>query len=70
MEWRIPFASIGNPSQFDIHLSMINEAFGAEWSYAATPQNSFVDGLDPDFSKYFHFDRLSASPPNSYLALP
>ena len=70
LEWRIPFANIGAPSEFGVHISMINEAGGTEWSYAAVPSNSFVDGYDPDYSKYFHFDLSSASAPNSYPPLP
>ena len=70
VEWRIPLATVGNPAQFDMHVSMLSELSGSEWSYAAVPHNSFADGYDPDYSEYFHFDMGSPSVPNAAAPLP
>ena len=70
MEWRVPLATIGNPTQFDAHICMINETSLGETSYAAVPFSSFVPGYDPDYTKYFSFNLAGSSVPNSASPLP
>lgn len=69
MEVSIPRAALGNPSSLKLHVTMINEASGSEWTYSAMPSTSITDGLDPNYSKYFEFDlNDTAKAPNSYTA--
>lgn len=56
LEVAIPLSALGNPSKLKVHVSMINEAPGAEWTYSAVPSSSFTDGVDPNYAKYFEFD--------------
>lgn len=42
----------------------------AEWSWSAVPDASFVDGYNPEYTRYLSFDLTSPAPPNSYTALP
>ena len=66
-EVAIPRAAIGNPSTLKVHVNMINEASGSEWTYSAMPSTSLTDGLDPNYGKYFEFDLADASKaPNQY----
>ena len=49
---------------------MLVEGNDSDWTWAAVPSDSFVDGRDPDFHKYFEFDLANGSKaPNSYSAL-
>jgi hypothetical protein len=67
MEVAIPRAAIGNPSTVKLHVTMINEASGSEWTYSAMPSTSLTDGLDPNYGKYFEFDLAdTAKAPNQY----
>jgi hypothetical protein len=70
LEMRLPLSSIGSPSTIRIHLSMISEAAMLEWSYAAVPSTSFVDGYDPDYTKYYEFYLTAPAVPNSYTPMP
>ncbi len=70
MEMRIPLANIGSPTSIAVHLCMINETGGGEWTWAGVPTNSFVDGIDPDYGHYFQFDLTSSATPVSYTPLP
>lgn len=70
LEIALPRTSIGNPTTLELHLSMINEAGGGEWSFAAVPDASFTDGYDPDYGAYYAFDLSSPNSPASYSALP
>jgi hypothetical protein len=71
MEVAIPRNAIGNPSTVKVHVSMINEASGSEWTYSAMPSTSLTDGPDPNYSKYFQFDlNDTTKAPNSYAASP
>ena len=66
-EVAIPRAAIGNPSTVKVHVNMINEASGSEWTYSAMPSTSLTDGLDPNYGKYFEFDLAdTAKAPNQY----
>jgi len=70
MEMRIPLSSIGSPSTVDVHVNMISDTTASEWSYAAVPANSFTDGYDPDYGKFYQFDFGTMTAPNEYTPLP
>ena len=70
VELRIPRADVGDPASVRMHLNMVNETFGSEWTWAAVPSVSFLDGYDPDFTRYFEFDFDSTAVPNGYSPLP
>ncbi|HUH01997.1 MAG TPA: hypothetical protein VML75_08360 [Kofleriaceae bacterium] len=70
VELRIARTDLGSPSQLDLHLAMINEAAGGEWTYAGAPSASFTDGFNQSFARYYRFDLGAASAPASYLPLP
>jgi len=69
-EMRIPLASIGSPDKLKVHLNMLNATPGNEWSWGAVPSTSFVDGYDPDYSKYFEFNLKDNVMPDQYTPLP
>lgn len=66
LELRIPLADIGSPATLAVHLSMVNEANGGEWTWSGVPATSFADGVDPDYSSYYSFDLSGADVPASY----
>ena len=66
VELRIPLADIGSPPIVRVHVSMINEP--GVWSYAAAPSDSFVDGADPDYTRYYAFDLAGSAPPTDTSA--
>lgn len=68
VELRVNLADIGSPTTIDLHLSMINEQDGGEWTFAGVPATSFSDEADPDYGSYFAFDPAGALPPTGYLA--
>jgi len=70
VEMAIPFDKIGSPSTLSVHLSMINETTGGEWTFAGVPKGSFTDGFDPNYTKYFHFDLTGLHSPTQYPILP
>jgi hypothetical protein len=70
LEMRIPLADIGSPTSINLHICMINEAGGIEWTSAAVPYSSFSDGYNPNYSKYYSFDFTLSAKPNSYSPLP
>lgn len=71
MEMSINRAAIENPQTLKIHMSMLIEGGGADWTYSAVPSTSFVDGLDPDYGKYFEFDLADLTKaPGSYAPKP
>jgi len=70
VELSIPLADIGSPTVVQVHLSMINELTMSEWSWAGVPDTSFVDGYDPDYTRYFDFDLSAAAAPSSYTPQP
>lgn len=55
LEMRIPLADIGNPTQLPVHINLINEQGGGEWTFAGTPSTSFTDGYDQNYSAYYDF---------------
>lgn len=67
LEVAISRAALGNPTTVKVHVSMINEAAGSEWTYSAMPSTSLTDGPDPDYTKYFEFDLADTTKqPNQY----
>lgn len=70
VELSIPLADLGSPTSLSVHLSMINEQGGNEWSWASVPDSSFSDGVDPDYTRYYDFDLTGAADPSSYTPLP
>jgi hypothetical protein len=67
LEMRIPLSDIGSPSILSVHLNMISETLFNETSFAAVPSDSFFDGYDPDYTKYYQFDLKASTPPNDYF---
>ena len=70
LEMRIPLADLGVTGKVDVHLCMLNEAQGGEWTYAGAPSSSFADSFDPNYAKYFEFDLTAPGTPGSYAPLP
>lgn len=70
LEFRIPRDDIGAPTELAVHISMINETNGNEFSFAAMPGNSFTDAYDPDFGNYYQFNLLGQTPPAGHTTLP
>ena len=70
VEMSVARAAIGNPSRLKVHMSMIIEAPGSEWTYAGVPSTSFTDGANRNYTKYYDFDLGSAQAPNAYAPLP
>ena len=66
-EMRIPLSSIGNPSKLKVHVNMLNETPGSEWTYGGVPANSFSDSYDPDYLHYYHFDFSGSVKPTGYI---
>jgi len=55
VEYKIPRANLGNPSQVYVCGAMINEQGGVESTFFLTPQSNGPDGYDKDFTHYFGF---------------
>ena len=53
---RTTIGAIGVASKIGVHMNMLIETPAAEWTYAGMPATSFVDGMDPNFGKYYQFD--------------
>lgn len=69
IEMRIPLTDIGSPTTVDVHLSMINEVGGGEFTYAGLPKASFMDSVDPNYGQYFEYDLAGCDAPSTYLPL-
>ena len=63
-------AALGMPTSLKVHINMLIEESGNDWSYAAVPSTSFMDGADRDYGKYFEFDLTSSQAPNTFPAKP
>jgi hypothetical protein len=61
---------LGSPTKLKVHMSMLIEQSGAEWTYAGLPSTSFTDGKAPaSFTKHYEFDLADkAKAPNTYAA--
>ncbi len=70
VEMSVPRSSIGSPSKIQVVMNMLIEN-GNDFTYAGVPSTTFLDKLDPDFSKYYEFDLTDlAKAPNTYLPKP
>lgn len=71
MEMSFTQASIGSPSKLRVHMNMLIEGSGADWTYAGVPSTSFADAKNPSFTKYYEFvpTDLTAAP-SSYAPRP
>jgi hypothetical protein len=65
VEFRIPLANIGSPTQIYILGAMINEAGGGEWTYHMTPTNNGSDGYDRNFVSRFGFNLTTGISPDN-----
>lgn len=68
VEFKIPLSDLGYPVSVSMHVCMLNEASGGEWTYAGVPSDSFADGTDPNFTKYFEFDLKASKAPGQYVS--
>lgn len=67
IELRIARADLGSPTTLDVHVTMINEVGGGEFTFAGVPSTSFLDNVDPDYTKSFEYDLAGCDAPNTYL---
>ena len=65
VEMRIPFVDIGLPTAVSLVMGMLNEQGGAEGTYSAVPSTAHVDGLDPNYAKYFDLALTGSVAPNA-----
>ena len=56
LEMRIPRSLLPDTPLLDIHVNLVNEASGGEWTYSGLPGVSFVDGYNPSFDAHLQFD--------------
>ncbi len=70
MEMSVTRAAIGATGKLKVHMNMIVEdpqPPDQNWTFAAVPSTSLVDGPDRDYTKYFEFDLTdTTTPPNGY----
>lgn len=66
----VPRNAIDDPAKLQVHMTMLIEAAGNEWTYAGVPSTSFADGKNPKYTKYFEFDLAATNTPASYSPLP
>ena len=73
----MPLSLFGSPSELAIALAMIDRANNAPdcgangaSTFAGVPQGSFVDGCNPVWGEYFHFDLDAPTAPNAYAPSP
>ena len=75
-EISIPRSVLGNPSRLKVHMFMLIEQAGAEWTYAGTPAGAFTDGKAANASpggakKYLDLDLADlATAPNAFPVKP
>ncbi|MBK7230648.1 MAG: T9SS type A sorting domain-containing protein [Ignavibacteriales bacterium] len=65
VEFRIPLANIGSPTQIYLVGAMINEAGGGEWTYHMMPQNNHTEGYEVDFVSRFGFNLTAGISPDN-----
>ena len=73
MELSVTRALLGSPTTLKVHMNMLIEQSGAEWTYTGVPSTSFSpDGPNPaSFSKYYEFDLAdTAKAPSTYTPKP
>ncbi|MFO0674902.1 MAG: hypothetical protein U0169_00060 [Polyangiaceae bacterium] len=66
----VPRAALGSPDSIKVHVNMLIEDPGNDWTYAGAPSTSFTDGADRDYGKFFEFDLTSSQAPNTFLPKP
>ena len=70
MEMGIARAALGSPATIQVTMNMLIEN-GSDYTYAGVPSTTFVDGLDPNFTKFYEFDLADlAKAPSSYSPKP
>jgi hypothetical protein len=69
VEVRLPLSHFGSPTTLRLHLSMINEQNGGQYTFAGVPQSSFTDAIDPDYTKYFELELDGCDTPTMYTPL-
>jgi hypothetical protein len=70
VEMSITRSAIGATGKLAVHMSMLIEGGGNDWTYAGVPSTSFTDGKDPNFGKFFEFDLAdTAKAPSAYTPL-
>lgn len=63
VELRVPWTELGDPAYLDLHLGLLREESFNEWSWAAVPEASYVEGYDPDYAQFFQFDLAGSTTP-------
>ncbi len=61
VEMRVARATLGNPTSVKLVSAFINEAAGAEATFAGAPSTTFTSGVNPSFAKAYAFN-LAQSP--------
>jgi hypothetical protein len=66
VEFRVPFATLGNPSAVSLVTLMMNEVVGAEAAYAGLYAGNFTDGYHAtlDITRWLLADRAGGAAPN------
>ncbi|NUM73980.1 T9SS type A sorting domain-containing protein [candidate division KSB1 bacterium] len=64
VEYQIPRANLGSPSQAYVCGAMINEQGGVESTFFIAPQANGPDGYDKDFAHYFGFALVEGISPD------
>jgi uncharacterized repeat protein (TIGR03803 family) len=64
VEFAIPRANLGSPTQVYVVGAMINEQTSSESTSFLTPQANGPDGFDPDFAHYFGFPLVDQVSPD------
>ena len=72
MELSVARVALGSPAKLKVHVNMLIEKTGEEWTFAGVPSASFTDGVGPSpFQRYFEFDLADkAKAPNTYAPKP
>ena len=73
MELSIARSAFGKPTKLKVHMNMVIEQTGVEWTYAGVPSTSFMpdQSAPPAFAKFYEFDLSDrAKAPNAYTPLP
>jgi hypothetical protein len=67
MELAVLRAALGSPTTLKVHLNMLIEGGGLDFTYAGVPATSFSDAKNPHFTKYYEFNLADhTTAPNTY----
>jgi hypothetical protein len=69
-EFSIPLVNLGVSTILETSMAWVDNPIGQTSTEGAVPAASFVDGLDPNYSKYFKFILNTPTLPSSYPPLP